>query len=297
MLVEILLFLVLAFTLLYWYVTKQFGYFKKRGVPEDSASFPFGSEVSWKVWTGKESGLKSQSDINGKFTNERFWGMYTFGKPILVINDVELGKQILVKDADHFVDRMPIGLSYADSRCEADKIFAMFLSNMSGDGWKRMRNMATPVFTSGKLKLMVPHIHKVDNIFLLTQFFYISTFFHIACLHFQSALNMGEMLAESARIGETLDAKQMYGKFALDAIATSGFGIESNSFKEPDNIFRVNVRKLTGDKEYAKASAIPKAMFMFMAPKIAASLGMSFLDKKITHFFVDVVRKTIENRR
>ena len=167
---EILLFLALAFTLLYWYVTKQFGYFKKMGVPEDSASFPFGSDVSWKVWTGKESGLKSQSDINGKFTNERFWGMYTFGKPILVINDVELGKQILVKDADHFVDRMPIGLSYADSRCEADKIFAMFLSNMSGDGWKRMRNMATPVFTSGKLKLMVPHIHKVDNTFLLPQF-------------------------------------------------------------------------------------------------------------------------------
>ena len=121
--------------------------------------------------------------------------------------------------------------------------------------------------------------------------------FHIACLHFQSALNMGEMLAESAKIGETLDAKLMFGKFALDAIATSGFGIESNSFKEPDNIFRVNVRKLTGDKEYANASAIPKAMFMFMAPKIAAYLGMSFLDKKITHFFIDMVRKTIENRR
>ena len=167
MLVEILLLLALAFTLLYWYVTKQFGYFKKMGVPEDSASFPFGSEVSWKVWTGKVSGLKSQNpDINGKFTNERFWGMYTFGKPILVITDVELSKQILVKDADHFVDRMPIGLSYKDYRCEADKIGAMFLSNMSGDGWKRMRNMATPIFTSGKLKLMVPHIHKVDTVLL-----------------------------------------------------------------------------------------------------------------------------------
>ena len=114
---------------------------------------------------------------------------------------------------------------------------------------------------------------------------------------FQSALNMGEMLAESARIGETLDAKQMFGKFALDAIATSGFGIETNSFKDPENVFRVNVMKLTRDKKYAKASDIPKAMFIFMAPKIAASLGMSFLDKKITHFFVDAVRKTIESRR
>ena len=49
----------------------------------------------------------------------------------------------------------------------------------------------------------------------------------------------------SAKTGEIIDAKDMYGKFALDAIATSGFGIESNSFKDPDNVFRINALKVT----------------------------------------------------
>lgn len=55
---------------------------------------------------------------------------------------------------------------------------------------------------------------------------------------------MVEML-ESVTIGEVLDAKEIYGKYTLDSIATSGFGIESNSFKDPENIFRINAMKLT----------------------------------------------------
>ena len=49
----------------------------------------------------------------------------------------------------------------------------------------------------------------------------------------------------SAKTGEIIDAKDTYGKFALDAIATSGFGIESNSFKDPDSVFRINALKVT----------------------------------------------------
>ena len=91
------------------------------GVPEDSPSFPYGSEAAWKVFTGKESAINSfkvsisetchleyihpSQDLRGQFTKERFWGMYTFGQRNLVVTDVELGKLITIKDADHFVDR------------------------------------------------------------------------------------------------------------------------------------------------------------------------------------------------
>ena len=51
-------------------------------------------------------------------------------------------------------------------------------------------------------------------------------------------------MSEAADNGNIIDAKDMYGKFALDAIATSGFGIESNSFKDPDNAFREHARRL-----------------------------------------------------
>ena len=82
-----------------------------------------------------------------------------------------------------------------------------------------MRAMVSPVFTSGKLKLMVPHIVKCG-------------------------LNIEEHLKTAAMTGEILEAKEMYGKFTFDSIATSGFGIESNSFEDPDNIFRTNALKL-----------------------------------------------------
>ena len=55
---------------------------------------------------------------------------------------------------------------------------------------------------------------------------------------------MRKFLEVSASSGDMLEAKDMFGKFALDSIATSGFGIESDSFEDPENIFRLNAMKL-----------------------------------------------------
>ena len=57
-------------------------------------------------------------------------------------------------------------------------------------------------------------------------------------------MNLVEILEEATATSEILDAKEIFGKFTLDAIATSGFGIESNSFKHPGNIFRKNAIEL-----------------------------------------------------
>ena len=82
-----------------------------------------------------------------------------------------------------------------------------------------MRTIVSPVFTSGKLRLMVPHIDKCGE-------------------------NIEEHLKMAAMTGEVLEAREMFGKFTLDSIATSGFGIESNSYKDPENLFRINAMKL-----------------------------------------------------
>ena len=68
---------------------------------------------------------------------------------------------IAIKDADYFVDRITFGLKYTESKSEVEKVFGLFLTNLTGEAWKKMRNLATPVFTSGKLKLMAPHLNKV----------------------------------------------------------------------------------------------------------------------------------------
>ena len=108
---------------------------------------------------------------------------------------------------------------------------------------------------------------------------------------------MAAMFSDCARTGEVLDAKEVFGKLALDAIATSGFGIESNSFRDPENVFRVNAMKLVRDPKYSKITDIPKAIFVYLAPKLAKSIGVNVIDPKVTEFFINIVKKTMENRK
>jgi len=272
MLTAILLLILALFLAVYWYTTRHFGYFKQHGVAEEPGTFPFGSEGSWKCWTKGLSFLKFFETGIENHKKEKMHGTYSFGQRNLVVTDIELAKQILIKDADHFTDRMAIGTLYKDSTTEMDKIFSLMLTNMTGEDWKKMRTIVSPVFTSGKLKLMVPHIDKCGD-------------------------NMREYLKTAALTGEALEAKEMFGKFTLDSIATSGFGIESNSFKDPENAFRINARKIVRDPKYASKFDFPKFFLLFLFPKLAKLLGIYALDKDSSLFFVNIVRMTIENRR
>jgi cytochrome P450 family 6 len=62
----------------------------------------------------------------------------------------------MIKDFDHFVDRRPI-----EANPKSNKYFMDMLTVMTGERWKTMRNILSPVFTSGKLRNMMPIIHNV----------------------------------------------------------------------------------------------------------------------------------------
>ena len=98
---EIFLILVTLFLVLYRYVTKSFGKWKDLGIPYAKGHFPFGS---YNFLSGRHMDDMSGDD-HRKFANEKYFGWFLLGKPILAINDVNLIKQIQVKDFDHFVDR------------------------------------------------------------------------------------------------------------------------------------------------------------------------------------------------
>ena len=80
----------------------------------------------------------------------------------LVINDLQLAKRILIKDFEHFTDRTDLG-NTTDIENEADRVFRQSFILLKGDAWKTQRSIMTPVFTSGKLKLMFPLLAKVKD--------------------------------------------------------------------------------------------------------------------------------------
>jgi hypothetical protein len=75
-------------------------------------------------------------------------GIFSFDKPSLLIRDLELVKNILVKDFQNFMD---CTLSFED---KIDPIYCNNLVALKGQLWRHLRTNLTPVFTSRKMKMM-----------------------------------------------------------------------------------------------------------------------------------------------
>lgn len=91
-----------------------------------------------------------------KFNEHPIHGIYMLTNPILMVNDPELIRLILVKKFDHFRDR---GVYHND---KVDPLTSN-LFFLPGVKWKRFRSKLTPSFTSGKLKQMYPLLREIGD--------------------------------------------------------------------------------------------------------------------------------------
>ena len=236
---EILLGLALVFLYVYWYVTRNFDEFKKKGIPYAEPSFPFGSTNAKATLMGEYNFIDADRLLGEKeFKDVKIWGWFLTGQPILVVNDEELAKHILVKDFDHFTDLR--GFGYESESNDGLLIKYMF-SNMKGDKWKKVRKMTSGVFTSGKLKMMTPFI-------------------------VQCADNMEDYLADLELKQTEFEVKEVASKFNLDAFASAGFGLEQNTFMDPDNVFFKMAMTIIGAPGYGSGWDMVRMIFIMTFP-------------------------------
>ena len=114
-------------------------------------------------------------------------------------------------------------------------------SNMKGDRWRKVRGMMSGVFTSGKLKMMTHHIVKAAD-------------------------QMADHLEALEREGKEFETRELTSTFGMDAIASSGFGIEQNSFEDPENVFRKMALTLVGAPGYSTGWDQARVMFIMTFP-------------------------------
>jgi cytochrome P450 len=84
-------------------------------------------------------------------------GIFSFDKPSLLIRDLQLVKNILMKDFQTFMDHK---LS-VDVKC--DPIFGNILPLLKGQQWHLLRTNLTPVFSSRKMKVMFYLVDTCSN--------------------------------------------------------------------------------------------------------------------------------------
>jgi len=125
-------------------MTRKFKYWKKRGIVEVTPT-PFFGNFKECLFL-KKSPAYFLKELYEKI-NEPYVGFYVLDKPLLLIRDRELVKNILVKDFSYFADRYVL----ADPNDRIGYANLLFLRNPA---WKVIRTKLTPFFTSGKIKKM-----------------------------------------------------------------------------------------------------------------------------------------------
>jgi cytochrome P450 family 6 len=242
----------------YCYVRHKYSYFADRNVAFIEPKFPLGNF----------GGAGTKENFTVMFTrmyhekiaeNVKFFGLFMFLTPLLVITDLELIKAVLVKDFQSFHDR---GL-YVN---EKDDPLSAHIFNLAGDRWRNLRAKLTPTFTSGKMKMMFPIIVAVAEEFEKT-------------------------IRTSMVVDNELDMKDLLARFTTDVIGTCAFGLDCNSLKDPNTEFRRYGKKIVEPKV-----SFFKQLFTGAFQGLSKKLGLTLIEKDVETFFMQTVRDTIAHR-
>ncbi|XP_078377241.1 cytochrome P450 3A4-like [Oculina patagonica] len=204
----ILLVIFLVVLSLYWYGTCGFAVLKKMNVPGPVPQAFFGNIPELKKYKGIHLMMLDYIRIYGNV-----FAISLGRKPSIVVADPEVLKQILVKDFSNFRNHHIPGHQPARFR---RTIFAA-----RDDYWKKIRNMLTPTFSAGKMKLMVPLIEKSCNVLL-------------------------DKLEKISNTGQSVDVSNWFSKLTLELILSTAFGVDSNIQTDPNSEILRKTREVFG---------------------------------------------------
>ena len=254
------------FCLLYRLITKNFDYWRNLGVPFKPGIFPWGSVDFLKE---QKNNALHFLDMCNEFKDEKFFGFFMFGKPVLMVNDVELVKHIKVKDFPHFVDSQTEDVVNAIRRGgDLDSLFNQNITTAKGDEWKDVRSSLSPIFTSGKMKHMLKFVVDVSNR-LFTEM--------------EKQVDQGEF-----------ELKELTGRFSLDALASCAFGLDFDSFGgASSNAFVEHAADVFKQDIWTLVAALK---FIPGVSRIFQVLNINVQKPKSVKFFKDIVTKTLKQR-
>ncbi|XP_049832421.1 cytochrome P450 6k1-like [Schistocerca gregaria] len=248
--------LVLMAAVYTWY-SHRYSYWTKKGVSQAPTVIPFGNMA--RVFLGLTRLEFIFYELYNRFRDQRCLGVYLFSKPGLLLIDRDLIRLVLVKEFDAF--------SHRNVNFDEKDPLNYHLFNLNGGRWKRLRAKMTPAFTTGKLKMMCQTMQDCGR-------------------------ELVEVLEEPAKKGQILEMREIAARFTTDIIASVGFGLESNSQRNPDAEFRRWGRKLF---EFSMKKRIARLMYRFF-PFVAKALRLQRGDNEVFRYFQEVVHKTVEYR-
>lgn len=255
--------LTIVFAAVYHYVFRSWSFFSDRNVKFVRGWPLLGS--TYRAVLGLEPGAISYQRCYEAFPNEKFIGIYeVFGEPTYLIRDPDLVKKMAITDFDHFVNHKAVFEKDVDPMVDRSLFF------IHGERWRQMRATMSPNFTGSRMRAMHELILRYTNDFVAT---------------------LKDLNDKNA--SQVYNTKALISKYANDIIATTAFGVEVNTLKDPENEFYKAGLDITNFSLLASL----KFMGCLQFPKLMKALNIRLISDKSTNFMRHVVTENIEQRK
>lgn len=191
-------------------------------------------------------------------------GLYDFNRPVYLARDPKTIKQLTIKHFEYFENHRTF-INEGN-----DELFGNSLFLMTGKKWHDMRASLSPAFTGSKMRQM---------------FELVST----------CAEDMVNFLREETKDVDVLhkEFKDLFMRFATDIIATTSFGLKTNSLRDRNNEF------LQAGQRISQFSALKSGSILFVQhvfPWLAKALQLQLFDRSCRDFFKSMVFDTMDTR-
>ncbi|CAH1112908.1 unnamed protein product [Psylliodes chrysocephalus] len=247
--------------IIFFYIKWKQSYWSRRGVDYIEPDFFFGNTTAITKRTKHRSKVFESFYRHFKSKGQKFGGVYDFLKPVFIVTDLELIRNILQRDFSHFVNH--VGFINED----ADPITG-HLFNLKNDKWKNIRSKLTPTFTTVKIKMMFD---------TMTQ-----------CIK-----GLEKILDQNAALNDPVDIKKYMLLFTSDIITSVAFGLDVDSLKNPKNDFRKHFANVF---KPSFKSLVKKFISENLPRWFLVAVKFRMTRKTAEDFFVKVVKDIVEHR-
>ncbi|XP_009888357.1 PREDICTED: cytochrome P450 3A24-like [Charadrius vociferus] len=247
--------LLIAFlSLLVLYGIWPFQTFKKLGIPGPQPLPFFGTFLEY-----RHGVLNFDQMCFEKYG--KIWGIFDGRQPVLAVLDPTLIKHILVKECyTVFTNRRNFGLN---------GILESALNVAEDEKWKRIRNVLSPTFTSGKLKEMFPVITDYGE---------------------KLVKNIEKKVAND----EFINTKDIFGAYSMDVVTSTSFSVNVDSMGNPSDPFVTNIKKFL-KFNFLNPVFVFLVLFPFVVP-VLEKMNVTLLPSKVMDFFNGVFIKMKKER-
>lgn len=239
----------------------KFYYWEYKNVPHRKSHFLFGA-LENVILLRKTIGMELR-DLYNEYSDKKYFGIWAFHQPILVVRDLELIKRILIKDFRHFNDHFVA----CDER--SDAIASNMLLMAKNPMWKYLRQTTSPIFTKSKLRSMFDRTDTAGKDLL--------------------------KYIDKEYLNRVVDhPKHLCHLYVLQSLINSIFSMDAKIFDEPDSEFlkcSIEFKAFKEDKWLAISS-----FCYFLFPIFVTIFKMKLFKSSIYKFMRSMVWNNIKER-